>query len=194
MGAAIKTVIGAVCAAAIIAVIWVFVLPIFAREGFVMGSGDYALTTTENAPFTEATLEGAPSAVFFGFTHCPDICPTTLGDISLWQDELGDAATDLRVFFITVDPERDTLALLDQYVSWLPGAVGVAGSEGQIRSAEKAFAAASQKEWLGNGDYTMAHTSKVLLFDRGGTYVDAISYQEDPVSAVAKLRRALDAG
>ncbi|WP_136685120.1 SCO family protein [Falsirhodobacter xinxiangensis] len=194
MAPAIKTAIGAVFAAAIIAVVWMFVLPIFAREGFVMGRGDYALTTTANEPFTQTTLEGAPSAVFFGFTHCPDICPTTLGDISLWQDELGAEAADLRVFFITVDPERDTLALLDQYVSWLPGAVGVSGPEDQIRRTEKAFAAASQKEWLEDGDYTMAHTSKVLLFDRGGDFVDAISYQEDPASAVAKLRRAMDAG
>ncbi|MDH2327408.1 SCO family protein [Cereibacter sp. SYSU M97828] len=194
MGAASRTIIAAVGAAAAIAIVWLFVLPIFARDTFVMGRGDYALTTTANQPFTQRSLKGAPSAVFFGFTHCPDICPTTLGDISLWQDELGAEAADLRVFFITVDPERDTLALLDQYVSWLPGAVGVAGPEDQIRRAEKAFAAASQKEWLEGGDYTMAHTSKVLLFDRDGAFVDAISYQEDPASAVAKLRLALDAG
>jgi protein SCO1/2 len=74
-----------------------------------LGQGEYRLAATDGGEFTAETLKGQPSAVFFGFTHCPDVCPTTLGDIAGWQEELGDAAKDLRVFFVTVDPERDSV-------------------------------------------------------------------------------------
>ena len=177
-----------------VAVVWFGVLAprMEARNADAIGRGDYRLDST-SGPFTQATLTGKPSAVFFGFTHCPDVCPTTLGDISLWQEKLGDQAADLRIFFITVDPERDTLEMLDQYVSWLPGAIGVTGPEPQIRSAERAFRAISEKVPLENGDYTMGHTSKLLLFGADGALFDTISYQEATESAVAKLRRLLDA-
>ncbi|MDB6453629.1 SCO family protein [Falsirhodobacter sp. 20TX0035] len=173
--------------------LWVGVLsPIFSsRAGDGIGQGEYALDTTEGTTFTAASLKGQATAVFFGFTHCPDVCPTTLGDMMGWQDALGDQAKDLRIVFVTVDPERDTVDLLRDYVGWLPGAIGATGAVDQVRAAEAAFRVFSQKEPLANGDYTMSHTSKVLVFNRSGAFVDAISYQEAPETAVAKLETAL---
>ncbi|PON10106.1 SCO family protein, partial [Candidatus Entotheonella serta] len=71
--------------------------------------GDYVLQSTDGTTFTQSSLEGKPTAVFFGFTHCPDVCPTTLGDMMGWQERLGADAEKLRILFVTVDPERDSL-------------------------------------------------------------------------------------
>lgn len=155
-----------------------------------LGQGDYRLETTAGAPFTGETLKGAPSAVFFGYAHCPDVCPTTLGDIASWQQELGDAGRGLRVFFVTVDPERDTVPVLKDYLSWSEGVTGVTGSRAEVDKALKAFRIYARK--VGEGaDYTMDHTAYVILFDRDGRFVQTISYQEAPETALPKLRALL---
>jgi protein SCO1 len=161
------------------------------RLGADLGEGDYQLTTTEGAPFTQATLTGMPSAVFFGFTHCPDVCPTTLGEISVWQEELAADADRLRVFFVTVDPERDTAEVLKDYVGWLPNTLGVVGSRAEIDKAIAAFRIYAKKVPLSDGSYTMDHSAYVLLFDEDGQFFEPIGYQEDPTRALAKLRRLL---
>ncbi|MFE3838567.1 SCO family protein [Pseudogemmobacter sonorensis] len=154
-----------------------------------LGRGDYRLQTTDGESFTQDSLRGRPSLVFFGFTHCPDVCPTTMGEIALWQEALGPEASDLRIFFITVDPGRDTLAVLQGYTSWLPGATGVTGSPAEIDKALKSFRILARKVPLGGEDYTMDHNAYVMLFDREGRYSQIFSYQEDPDRVVAKLRR-----
>ncbi|WP_373353184.1 SCO family protein [Pseudoroseicyclus sp. CXY001] len=157
-----------------------------------LGQGDYALTTTEGEAFTEATLtEGRPSAIFFGFTHCPDVCPTTLGDLLTWQEELGEEAEDLRIYFVTVDPERDDAETLGEYVSWVPGATGVTGPRGEIDKAIRAFGVYAAKVPLEDGDYTMDHSAFVLLFDGQGNFTQPITYQEPMESALSKLRQVL---
>ena len=152
-----------------------------------IGRGDYHLTTTDGTEFTEATLKGAPSAVFFGFTHCPEVCPTTMGDIATWQEELGDSK--LRVFFVTVDPERDTPELLKDYVSWVPGVEGVSGSPEEIAKAVSAFRIYAKKVPLGAGEYTMDHSANILLFDAKGRFFEPIGYQEGDERAMDKLQR-----
>ena len=104
------------------------------------GQGDYRLETTTGAPFTQDSLTGQPSLVFFGFTHCPDVCPTTLGDIMGWREALGAKAEDLRVFMVSVDPERDRPEVLAAYLGWLPGAVGVTGSLRKASRLSRPFA------------------------------------------------------
>lgn len=156
-----------------------------------LGKGEYRLVATDGTTFTADTLKGAPSAVFFGFTHCPEVCPTTLGDIAGWQDELGKEGEPLRTFFVTVDPERDTPEMLGDYVSWVPGVVGVSGSPEEIRKAIKAFRVYAAKVPLKEGGYTMDHSAFVMLFDDSGNFVRTISYQEDFDSAVGKLRDLL---
>lgn len=156
-----------------------------------LGQGEYRLAATDGGEFTAETLKGQPSAVFFGFTHCPDVCPTTLGDIAGWQDELGDAAKDLRVFFVTVDPERDSVETLREYVSWVPGVIGVSGSPEEIAKAVKAFRIYARKSPLAGGGYNMDHSSMLLLFDRNGEYAGLIGYQEEDARALASLRKLL---
>lgn len=157
-----------------------------------LGQGDYALTATDGTTFTADTLRGSPSAVFFGFTHCPDVCPTTLGDLSVWQDDLiAEGATPLRLYFVTVDPERDTLDALTDYVSWVPGVVGVTGTRAQIDKAIKSFAIYSRKVPIDGGGYTMDHSASILLFDSDGQLFEPIGYQEGDVRAMHKIHRLL---
>ncbi|WP_425053052.1 SCO family protein [Psychromarinibacter sp. S121] len=158
-----------------------------------LGIGDYELVTTEGEPFTEDSLKGGPTAVFFGFTHCPEVCPTTLGEVAGWQDELAADGEELRVFFVTVDPERDTAEVLGDYVGWVPGTVGVTGSPEEVKKAEKAFRIYSAKVPLEGGDYTMDHSAMVLLFDENGRFFEPVGYGEDFDRAVAKIRRMIGA-
>lgn len=155
-----------------------------------LGRGEYALQTTGGGTFTEATLTEGPSAIFFGFTHCPDVCPTTLGDILTWQEELPEAK-DMNVFFVTVDPERDTTEILGEYVGWVDGVEGVTGSREEIDKAIQAFRIYANKVPLDDGGYTMDHSASVLLFDANGSYMDRIAYQEALPTAVEKLKKAL---
>ena len=188
-----KIVIAGLFVANLAALAWVWVAaPMLAQRAELnLGKGDYALTTTGGETFTEATLVGEPSAVFFGFTHCPEVCPTTLGDVAQWQDEL-DADRPLRVFFVTVDPERDTADTLRDYVSWAPGVQGVTGTPEEIAKAIDAFAIFAQKVPLDDGGYTMDHSASVLLFDKNGDFVEPIRYQEEFDMALASIRRLLD--
>ncbi len=156
-----------------------------------LGHGDYHLTTTDGQPFTEASLQGAPSAVFFGFTHCPEVCPTTLGEVAQWQEALAADGTPLRVFFVTVDPERDTVDALRDYVSWVPGVTGVSGTPEEMAKAIKAFGIYAAKVPLDGGGYTMDHSANVLLFDKTGRLFEPIGYQEDFDRAIGKIRRLI---
>lgn len=158
-----------------------------------LGLGDYNLVTTEGGAFTEASLEGGATAVFFGFTHCPDVCPTTLGDVATWQENLSEQGRDLRVFFFSVDPERDTPDILQDYVGWVPGVVGVTGDPEEMKKAIKSFKIYANKVPLSDGDYTMDHSASVLLFDKNGHFFGLIGYQEGEEKSMATLNRLFDA-
>lgn len=174
---------------------WVWVLEPRLNQSVasVLGRGDYELVTTDGSVFTEATLKGSPSAVFFGFTHCPEVCPTTLGDIAVWQDILQEEGQDpLRTYFVTVDPKRDTPEMLADYVSWAPGVIGVSGSQEEIDKAIRAFRIYAREVPLDNGGYTMDHSAMVLLFDENGNLFEPIGYQEGTERAISKIRRLLN--
>ena len=109
-----------------------------------LGQGDYRLQATDGTTFTQASLTGGPTAVFFGFTHCPDVCPTTLGDISAWQEDIG-GSDALDVYFVTVDPDRDTVGILTEYVGWVPGVAGVSGEQKEVDKALETFGIFAQK-------------------------------------------------
>lgn len=153
-----------------------------------IGPGDYRITTTSGAVFTEDTLKDGPTAVFFGFTHCPEVCPTSLGDIAAFQDELG-PEEQIRVYFVTVDPERDQLDQLRDYVTWAPGVEGVSGSREEIDKAIRAFRIYARKVPLEDGGYTMDHSANILLFDQNGRFFEPIGYREETDRAVEKIRR-----
>jgi protein SCO1/2 len=152
---------------------------------------DFQMTDQGGATVGPASLLGNPSMVFFGFTYCPDVCPTTLSDISVWLDDLGDDVLDTNVVFITVDPERDTVPAMAEYVSYFHPAIQ--GWSGTLQETERAAAGfrASYKKVATDGDYTMNHTASVFLFDPEGQFASSIDYHEPREFAVPKIRRVL---
>ncbi|WOI55527.1 SCO family protein [Palleronia sp. LCG004] len=154
-----------------------------------IGKGDYELVTSDGTAFTEESLKGTPSAVFFGFTYCPDICPTTIADVAKWQEVMEEEGHDLQAFFVTVDPERDTQEAMRDYVSWAPGVTGVTGSPEAVQEAIDDFRIYARKVELDGGGYTMDHSSAVLLFDENGTLFEPVGYGEGIERATDKLRR-----
>lgn len=135
---------------------------------------------------------GRPTMVFFGFTWCPDVCPTTLSDISGWLDELGPDADRLNTVLISVDPARDTPEALAEYLAnFDPRIVGLTGPLAEIERAAAGFRAKFEKVPQGN-DYTMDHTAGVFLFRADGRFGGIIDYHEDRRFSLPKIRRVLD--
>lgn len=159
-----------------------------------LGDGDYQLVTATGEAFTRESLVGSPSMLFFGFTHCPEVCPTSLAEMTAWYEALGDEAKDLKAYFVTVDPERDTAEIIGDYVSWTGHVTGITGTPEEIEKAAKAWAIYYQKVPLDDGDYTMDHTASVFLLDKEGNFEGTIAYREDSATAVAKLRKLLAEG
>jgi protein SCO1/2 len=160
-------------------------------EAAGIGHGDYQLMTASGEPFSRASLDGSPSMVFFGFTHCPEVCPTSLADMASWYEALGDEAGDLKAYFITVDPERDTAEIIGDYVSWTGRVTGVTGTPEEIAKAVDAWAVHAEKVPLDGGDYTMDHTASVFLLNDQGEFEGTIAYRESQDTALAKLRRLI---
>lgn len=161
------------------------------------GGGDYALETGTGAKFTPASLSGAPTMLFFGYTHCPDVCPTTLAEMGSWFDKLGAAGKNLRAVFVTVDPERDTPAVINDYVHAVSDRItGVTGTPDEIGKIETAWGVYSKKVPTPGSttDYTMDHTATVYLLDSKGQFQGTIAYQEDDAVAVQKLKNLLADG
>jgi len=152
--------------------------------------GPLNLENQNGEPFTDAQMKGRPFLVFFGFTHCPDICPTTLFDMSQMMKALGPDADRTSALFITVDPERDTPKVLKDYLSnFDPHLRGLTGDRAQIDAAIKEYRVYAKKVPLENGDYTMDHTAVVYLMDKGGRFVAPFSMNRTPEAEAADLRR-----
>jgi protein SCO1/2 len=135
----------------------------------------FALRDTQNSATTPASLRGQPMLVFFGFTHCPDVCPTTLGLLAIVQKEVAVADKNLaglKVALISVDPERDTPERLGRYVSSFGSDfIGLTGSAPEIVNATRAFGVASARVDLGGGNYTMDHSATVFALDSNARIV-----------------------
>ena len=154
--------------------------------------GPFTLINSAGASVTDADVITEPSILYFGYTFCPDVCPTTLSDISGWLEELGDEASEMNVVFITVDPERDTVEAMAEYVGYFhPVIRGWTGPEDQIARAAEGFRASFERVPTEGGGYTMNHTASVFLFDAEGELVTMIDYHEPREFAVPKIRRAL---
>jgi len=152
--------------------------------------GPFALTDHDGRAVTEKTWAGRPHAVFFGFTHCPDICPTTLTEIGDLLAQLGPAGDRLAVLFITVDPERDTPEVLKDYLSSFdPRVTGLSGSPAQVLAVVESWGVYARKVPIGD-DYTMDHTASVFLFGADGGFRGTIDlHDETPGANLEKLRR-----
>ncbi|MEP9371798.1 SCO family protein [Mesorhizobium sp. KR1-2] len=155
----------------------------------------FALVDQKDQPITEAAFRGHPSAVFFGFTHCPEVCPTTLFELDGWLKKLGDDGKDIKAYFVSVDPERDTPAAMDTYVSNVSNRItGITGDPDKVAAMAKSFGIYARKVPLDGGDYTMDHTASVLLLDGKGDFFGTIAYGESGDTAVAKLKRLAGKG
>jgi protein SCO1/2 len=154
--------------------------------------GDFALASSRGGVVDSRDLKGKPYAVFFGFTHCPEVCPTTLYEMSGALTRLGDAARDFRVFFITVDPERDTVEKMRDYIaSFDPRMEALVPTMEQLPKLASDFRVHFAKVPTSDGAYTMDHTASVYLMDAEGQFAGTISFGEAPELREAKLRKLL---
>jgi protein SCO1/2 len=189
----LRAVLWVLVAAAAISATGLYVYTTMTRTTQVagLGQGDYTLATASGEVFTHQSLVGSPSMVFFGFTHCPEVCPTSLAEMASWYEALGDEAKDLKAYFVTVDPERDTAEIIGDYVSWTGHVTGVTGTPAEIDKAVKSWAVYAEKVPLEDGDYTMDHTASVFLVNAAGEFEGTIAYRESSDTALAKLRRLI---
>ncbi len=178
--------------------------------------GPFQLTDQAGQTVTEKNLQGRPTLIFFGFTHCPDICPTSLFEISEVLRAMGEDADRVNAYFISVDPERDTTAAMKDYLSSFdphlkgltgdpnevaamkdylssfdPHLKGLTGDPGAVAKVISAYRVYARKVPLKEGDYTMDHTALIYLMDRGGKFVSSFNLKRTPEEAAADLRRYL---
>lgn len=159
-------------------------------RGTVTVGGPFQLVDQNGQPFTDQNMKGKPYLVFFGYTHCPDICPTTLFDMSQLMRKLGPDADRIGTLFITVDPERDTSPVLKDYLaSFDPHLRGLTGSQPAIDQAIKDYRVYAKKVPLQGSDYTMDHTALVYLMDKDGRFVAPFDMQRTADTEAAELRR-----
>ena len=150
----------------------------------------FTLVDHRGEVITEAAFRGQPSAVFFGFTHCPDVCPTTLFEIDGWLTELGPEGENIRAYFVSVDPERDPPEVLGRYIENVTDKVtGITGEPDKVAAMARSFGIFVRKVDLEGGDYTVDHTASILMIDSTGDFAGTIAYGENPDNALAKLRR-----
>ena len=156
--------------------------------------GPFELVSDKGEVVTHDTINATPHLIFFGFTHCPDVCPTSLFEAAGWLKALGDDADKLTVYFVTVDPERDSKEVMADYVSAFdPRIRGLTGTLEQIKPMLKSYAVYYKKvpDPDEPEDYSMDHTATVFLMEKGGKFFGTIAYGENRETAVAKIKRLL---
>ena len=152
----------------------------------------FALESTTGGSFTQDSLKGTPSLVFFGYTSCPDVCPTTLAETAAWKAELGLSSEQLRTIFVTVDPDRDTKPVLADYLSAFPGTIGLVGDATATEAAKASFGVMSAKSTSdADGFYLVNHTATLFLIGKNGEFEGTIAYGEDKETAVAKIKKLM---
>lgn len=158
-------------------------------EGTAAIGGPFQLHDQDNRPVTDRDLVGRPSLVFFGYTYCPEVCPTTLADITRRLKALEPDADRLQVFYVSIDPERDTAKQLKQYLSAFDHRIrGLTGTPAQVAAIAKAYRVYYKRVPLANGDYEMDHSTVTYMMDRQGRFVGPIAYQEADAAVMPLLR------
>ena len=161
------------------------------KEAAVVASigGPFNLIRTDGSPITQDDLKGKPHAIFFGFTNCPEVCPTTLFEVSGWLKQMGDDADKLVFYFFTVDPERDTKEVLSEYVgAFDPRIVGVTGTPKNMTQATTAYRVYVRKVPEEGDEYTVDHGASIYLMKADGSFSGTIAYGESGDSALQKLK------
>jgi protein SCO1 len=154
--------------------------------------GPFQLTDQNGKTVTDASLKGKPTLIFFGYTHCPDVCPTSLFEISEVLRAMGKDANKVNAYFVSVDPERDTPATMKDYLSSFdPHLEGLSGDPGAVTKVLTAYRVYAKKIPAKDGDYTMDHTALIYLMDRDGRFVSPFNLKRTPEEAAADLKRYL---
>lgn len=153
----------------------------------------FALASTAGGTFTQDDLKGTPSLIFFGYTFCPDVCPTTLAETTAWRTQLGLTPEQLRIIFVTVDPERDTLEAVKGYVEGFdPSIIGLVGDQAQTEAVKAAFGVFSEKTEATDDYYLVNHTALTFLIDADGKFDGTVAYEEPSDTALAKVKRLVE--
>ena len=154
--------------------------------------GPFKLIDQDGKAITDQDMKDEPLLVFFGYTHCPDVCPTTLFEMSEVLRAMGPDAARVHALYITVDPERDTPPVMKDYLSSFdPNLRGATGDAKAIDAAEKAYHVYAKKVPTGNGDYSMDHTALVYLMDKQGRFVAPFNLKRRPEDSAADLKKYL---
>ena len=173
-------------------------LPIFLsvqekKEDYVASfkGSDFNLTDMNNNSISQESFSEDLTAIFFGFTHCPDICPMTLNKLDLIMNELKKKNKTFKVFFISVDPERDTPDVVKNYLSNFDNKfIGITGDPGKIFLLSQSWGIISQKIFFENGEYNIDHSSPVILL-KDGKYIDKISHRDDIKKSIKIISKLL---
>lgn len=161
----------------------------------VVIGGPFAMTAHDGTRVTHDHLAGRRSLVFFGFTYCPDICPTTLVQVAAWLDAMEGKGDLIDAYFVTVDPERDTLERMAEYVTYFSDRItGLVGTADELRRMADSYRLYYARIDLDDGTYTMDHTAAIYLMDGEGRFFDAITMTASFDEAVAKLTRLVEDG
>lgn len=155
-------------------------------------SQQFSLIDRDGKPVTPATLAGQPYAIFFGFTRCPDVCPTTLSRMAHLRKAMGADGGKVRIVFVSVDTGHDKPADVGAYVDLFGTPIlGLTGSARQIADAAKSFRVFFQKIPIAGGDYTIDHSAFVILMDRDGRFRSLLSDHDSEAAAIAELRQLI---
>lgn len=155
--------------------------------------GHFEMRDQQGRSVSDATQKGRPYAIFFGFTHCPDVCPTTLGQLARLRHKLGTDGTRFDILFVSVDPERDRPDIVSAYVALFDTPIrALSGSKDQFSTIVRAFRVYYRKVPTEGGDYTIDHTATVFLMDGEGRFMSTLAPGESDDMALAKLRRLID--
>ena len=157
----------------------------------------FSLVQQDGQPISEqAFRSGKPTALFFGFTNCPEICPTTVYELSGWMKTVDPDKSKLQAYFVSIDPARDTPEILGTYLSNVTDRIiGISGDPAKVEAMARGFKIYFKKVLSDpaqpNGDYTMDHSASVFLLDKQGRFTGTIAYGENPDVAVKKLQNLI---
>jgi protein SCO1/2 len=156
------------------------------------GTAAIDLVSEDGKPVSLDDLNGKPRVLFFGFTHCPVVCPVTVWEIDAALAEIGKPAEATQIVFVSLDPARDTPAVMKKYFSGFKGrVVPLTGAEAAVQKIARSFDVRWQKVNTGKGDYTLDHTALAFLINAEGKVVDTIAFGASRELSVARLRKLL---
>ena len=183
--------VGAIAVAAGATALWMgLALRAQVQSGATKIGGPFTLVDDTGVQVSEADLKGKSTVMYFGYTFCPEVCPTTLTDLVQWMQMIGRDADRLNYVFVTVDPERDTPKVMHDYVSAFdPRIRGLTGTSEQIAKVTKEYGVYYKRIPTSDGGYVMDHSAVLYMMDPNVRFVGVIPYQEDTAKAVAKLKK-----